>query len=185
MEGDVFDGETSLDRQNGQSVPFQWQPGPQTQLGSDAAGADDESVVGQNFDVVVHMAAKACRSQWSREDMQLEGDWGDVAAPTDQDYPYGAADIDGADGLTEHDHADSVEKRHKLQPDYNEVFTVVDEYLTRATGGGGTDSGRWPNFGAYAAFYSFVTCANVDPAAAYSSNPYKVCNMFHVVYDLL
>jgi len=35
------------------------------------------------------------------------------------------------------------------------------------------DSGRWPNFGAYAAFYSFIACANTDDSTLYSPNPYK------------
>jgi hypothetical protein len=169
IEGDHFHGDTSLDRQDGQEVPFQWNP-PQTTMGSASAGADGDSAVGQNFDVVVHMKAAACRSQWIREDMQLDGDWGDRdTEPTSQDYPFGAGDIN------EHDHADSVEKRHNLIPDFNTAFTESGDYLTKeqASNPGTFDVGRWPNFGAYAAFYSFVSCAVPDGDENYNNNAFK------------
>merc|ERR1712007_157128 len=46
---------------------------------------------------------------------------------------------------------------------------------------GGTEVFRWPNAGAFAGFYSFVTCANVDGATYSEDNVYKY--VFHRVLD--
>merc|ERR1711990_1353854 len=64
----------------------------------------------------------------------------------------------------------------------NDKYTCVEAACDNASGmqiGGAGDILRWPNAGAFAGFYSFVTCANADSTAAYNvANAYKY--VFHV-----
>merc|ERR1711990_140600 len=64
----------------------------------------------------------------------------------------------------------------------NDKYTCVEAACDNAQGmqiGGAGDILRWPNAGAFAGFYSFVTCANADSTAAYNvANAYKY--VFHV-----
>merc|ERR1711915_1051222 len=126
-----------------------------------------DSNVGPNFDVVAHFTHSFCISKWTKEEMQMVGDWGSNGTPGSEDYPLGGGVDDN------HAHTDTVDKRFADDLNVggvakNNKYTCVDAGTCDNTAGmqlGGTgDIVRWPNAGAFAGFYSFVACANVVTA---------------------
>jgi len=154
---DIFAGALSLQRQAGR---FIGDFGDVAQ----AAGAIDQTEMvegGANFDVVAHFASAKCQSVWSRVDMQLAGD--DHNGDTDGDGDVDDDDIDyplTPDNTFSHAHRDLMDKRHNTLPiakGYANAYTNQDStYLTGNL--------RWPNFGAWAGYNSFVACANNNVA---------------------
>lgn len=182
MQSDVFDGMTETLRQQG--IEHQWYSGSkaaQTAFGGTVAGFDGDSNVGPNFDVVAHFAHTFCTGLWTKEDMQMAGDWGHADA-LGTDYPLGAGEVGGQ----RHDHTDTADKRfaddlNNSGVQVNDKYTCVDAgTCANADGmqmGLDTTVLRWPNAGAFAGFYSFVTCANVDGALYSENNVFKY--VFH------
>jgi len=147
---DIFAGATSLQRQAGRNI------GAFGDAATDFSAIDQGDMVegGANFDVVAHFSSTQCQSVWNDVDMQLAGDVGEGG---DIDYPT------TPDNTFSHAHTDLKDKRHK---------TPAIAY--RATGNYAAQSDpspylvgdvRWPNFGAWAGFNSFIACANKDDSA--------------------
>merc|ERR1711990_910736 len=137
-------------------------------------GATGIAKMGANFDVVAHFNHNFCNNFWQEEDMQMEDDWGHGTI----DYPDGEA-VTGV-----HTHTDTTDKRfvsnHSSNPTIatlNNQYQVDGSGEMTTTGAGTSGSVRWPNVGAYAGFYSFVSCANVDATPGTPSS-----NLFKHIY---
>jgi len=150
---DIFSGALSLQRQAGRDI------GDFGDVAQAAGTVNQDQMVegGANFDVVAHFSYIKCQSVWSTVDMQLAGDDhnGDVNGDSaidvnDIDYP-----LNPLSGFS-HAHRDLMDKRHNTLPiakGYANAYTNQDStYLTGNL--------RWPNFGAWAGYNSFVACAN-------------------------
>jgi hypothetical protein len=184
MQSDIFAGDTETERQQG--AAHQWylnSVAPQAAFGAGDATRDfdGDSNVGPNFDVVAHFKHSFCTTKWTKEEMQMVGDWGSNGTPGSEDYPLGGGVDDN------HAHTDTADKRFaddlRVGVDIkNDKYTCVDSGCDNTAGmqlGGTGDIVRWPNAGAWAGFYSFVACANADSTADYNvANAYKY--VFHV-----
>lgn len=126
--------------------------------------------VGANFDVVVHFKSVWCIRHWDIVQMQSVPDVGSL----DSDYPL----QDNA-GVPDHAHSDVADKRFMAgmcgcgdgtdRHDANSGgpaalgcgavpgCTDINSYAGLVPGGM-----KWPNAGAWAAYYSFISCANSD-----------------------
>ena len=97
-----------------------------------------------------------------------------------------------------HAHMDLVDKRHNMVATWNNVYEQSGDYLqfphsaddafTQIDGTQGTYSAaseylRWPNAGAFAAFYSFITCANPPHIHETATNVEPAVNPFSVIYN--
>lgn len=140
---DIFDGATSLQRQAGRDI------GDFGDAASAFTTIDQTEMVegGANFDVVAHFNYDYCQNFWNPVDMQLAGD---VNSGGTIDYP-----LDPENNFS-HAHEDLQDKRHGTVP-----IAVGSGYLDIG-GGYLTGNVRWPNFGAWAGYNSFVACANAD-----------------------
>lgn len=142
-------------------------------LVEDAAQTTDPLFIsgGANFDVVVHFKSDWCIRHWSIVDMQTGGDKGHL----ETDY-----DLTDDAGVPQHAHTDVADKR--FQAGIEGCGDGTDSHDSLATGLTPsalgckvyTDSGdvqaintylpslsfNWPNAGAWAAFYSFVSCSD-------------------------
>jgi len=140
-----------------------------------AGGGNTMVNAGANFDVVVHFKSQWCISHWTIVDMQSAGDWNsetpgndyvlagdpphhhhtDVA---DKRFPGNIGvcgcchDVSGT--LTRHDEASLVTAKGCTPCDDDAKCKEFNTYAE------GVLNMKWPNAGAWAAFYSFVTCAN-------------------------
>merc|ERR1712139_745378 len=188
MQSDIFsDGAggfvSETDRQQG--IQHEWyfnSRAPQTAFGAGAADFQGDSNVGPNFDVVAHFAHSFCTTKgWDKEQMQMVGDWGSNADPDTEDYPLGAAA--GGGEVDDHAHTDTVDKRFA-----DDFGAVNDKYSCVGTCnnddgmqlGGAGEIVRWPNAGAWAGFYSFIACANVDNSG---NDVYDLVNPMKYVFQ--
>merc|ERR1712139_553479 len=184
MQSDVFNGDTETERQQGTAHTFYGgSKAPQDAFGAGAADFTGDSNVGPNFDVVAHFKHSFCAGLWTKEDMQMAGDWDSGVV----DYPLGNVAVpDNA-----HDHTDTADKRFAndlrtgpLAGDVkNDKYTCVEAACDNASGmqiGGAGDILRWPNAGAFAGFYSFVTCANADSVL----DTYNLANAYKYVFHV-
>ena len=98
-----------------------------------------------------------------------------------------------------HAHKDLMDKRHNMVADYNDVYQQHDTHYLRFPNSnddifkdidGNYDSDlyaatasflRWPNAGAFAAFYSFVTCAN--PPFISNAGSAADVNKYAIIYN--
>jgi len=163
---DPFSALTSLNRQAGVAYTLQYggsnfadQNGAQT---TDAA----EQIVayGANFDVVAHFSDTFCEGTANVVEMQLAGDEND----DDTDYDYNQA----AAGFT-HAHNDVLDKRHTTAGygNYWIASTLTSGYLA-SEGNAATEAYKWPNAGAWAAYYSTIVCAKSSATFA-GTDPQK------------
>jgi hypothetical protein len=188
MQSDIFsDGlggfVSETDRQQG--VLHEWyfnSRAPQTAFGAGGTDFQGDSNVGPNFDVVAHFKHSFCINKgWDKEQMQMVGDWGSNADPDTEDYPLGAAA--GGGEVDDHAHTDTVDKRFA-----DDFGAVNDKYS--CVGACNNDDGmqlggageivRWPNAGAWAGFYSFIACANVDNSG---NDVYDLVNPMKYVFQ--
>jgi len=142
---DIFAGAGSLQRQAGRDI------GDFGDAAAAAGAVDQTEMVegGANFDVVAHFASAYCQTFWTGVDMQLSGD---VNNGGSIDYPL------TPDNTFSHAHTDLQDKRHNTP---NIALKASGNY--EDIGGGYlTGNVRWPNFGAWAGYNSFVACANKD-----------------------
>lgn len=149
-----------------------------------AAGGTDTIVeAGASFDVVVHFKSEWCIRHWSIIDMQTSPDWhsgadtldyplADVAnvpqhAHTDvadKRFMAGLCGCCKADG-TKHDaNTDGVSAEGCLKcQDVTDITAECAEFNTyEALALSENSDFKWPNAGAWAAYYSFITCANSE-----------------------
>jgi hypothetical protein len=149
-----------------------------------AAGGTDTIVeAGASFDVVVHFKSEWCIRHWSIIDMQTSPDWHSGADTLD--YPL--ADVLA---VPQHAHTDVADKRFmaglcgcckadgtkhdanalaisadgclKCQ-DVTAITAECSEFNTyEALAINANADFKWPNAGAWAAYYSFITCANSE-----------------------
>lgn len=150
-------------------------------------GEDNSNVIGNNFDVVVHMKSTWCQSHWTAVDMQ---DTHTVGGSTyteagfggDIDYPVYAQDRDDWPGSNTdfvHAHHDAMDKRFEagicgLQS-HTSIFgdvTVPDCVGDHAGFNYKTTTGvnKWPNAGAWLGHFSHVFCTG-DTA---TTHPYLI-----------
>lgn len=125
---------------------------------------------GASFDVVVHFKSKYCMRHWSLVDMQVDPDFNSGGTV---DYPLAA-----------HKHSDVVDKRitgvgicgccssdGSTRHDEATVLasTLAADGCAKCLAASGCEdfdnynvptTMKWPNIGAWAAFYSFVSCAD-------------------------
>jgi hypothetical protein len=119
----------------------------------DAANNKGFNIVetGPNFDVVVHFRTEWCMAHWTFVNMQLPGDHGNLNVA---DY-----NLDGSNP-NPHAHTDVADKRfdancngHSSGPTGS--GTPINTFVP-------TNGDLWPNAGAWAGYYSFVTCSGSD-----------------------
>lgn len=143
---DIFKDKNSLERQAG------------IDIGSfgDAAvvsGGGGMQAVGNNFDVVAHFNSAWCTENAASKivDMQMSPD---VNHGTD-DYEF-----DHESGTFTHAHTDVLDKRH------NKVgYSTIGKYSQDSGNAGYLENNlRWPNMGAWAAYYSVVSCTSTYQA---------------------
>jgi hypothetical protein len=128
---------------------------------------------GANFDVVVHFKSIWCIRHWSIVDMQTGSDVGNAVF----DYP-----LADSGSVPQHAHTDVADKRFdgqvglcgccdssgerhdadvsttpSAQGCHACTCTEFNQYVLDVPG-----TMLWPNAGAWAAFYSFITCSNND-----------------------
>jgi len=102
-----------------------------------------------------------------------------------------------------HAHMDLMDKRHAMVLEWNNVYEAKDGYLRfphnkddyfkKADGTEGDEADyvaatnseylRWPNAGAFAAFYSFVSCANPPYIHETAATDQPAVNPFSVIYN--
>ena len=185
LTNDPFSSLTQTERQAGILHPLMGGLSGQVtfdELSDLGAAASPEATgiahVGANFDVVAHFNHNFCNDFWTPEDMQMEDDWGHGGTA---DYPDGESLPAPADAQS-HTHTDTTDKRfvsganalsNPTIETLNDQYTVSGGVMTST--GPSTASVRWPNVGAYAGFYSFVSCANKDDVAGTpADNLFKV-----------
>jgi len=124
---------------------------------------DNIVAVGPNFDVVVHFRTEWCMAHWGTVDMQAGGDHG-----------HGGTDDYNVDSTASNPHAHTDVADKSFEANSNGFDTSTGGLLGAsgvtlgATGAGGLNSYtggngggfKWPNAGAWAGFYSFVTCSS-------------------------
>lgn len=138
-----------------------------------AQGEPTFSSGGANFDVVVHFKSAWCIRHWTIVDMQTGGDNGH------QDIDY---DLASDSGTPQHAHTDVADKRFQAGIDgcgdgTNSHNSLASDITPSALGCGvytdstlvkaintyiPTESFKWPNAGAWAAFYSFISCSDIN-----------------------
>jgi len=97
-----------------------------------------------------------------------------------------------------HAHMDLIDKRHAMTATWNNVYEKSGDYLqfphsaddafknidgTTGTYTAAAEYLRWPNAGAFAAFYSFVTCANPPHIHETALTDVPVVNPGSVIYS--
>jgi len=163
-------------------------------------GGDTAVNVGASFDVVVHFKSQWCISHWTIVDMQAPGDWN--SETTADDYV-----LEG--NPPHHHHTDVADKRFDGQVGvcgccadggdrHDTVSTITAKGCFACSGCSefntygamvGTQY-SWPNAGAWAAFYSFITCADngfmiYDVATAAGTGTItKTSNMRQTVHSM-
>lgn len=138
-------------------------------------GTDTIVDAGASFDVVVHFKSAWCIRHWNIVDMQTDPDVGSQV----DDYPL----EDDGNGNPQHAHTDVADKRFAgtigicgccdstgvtRHDDASHSTISADGCFPCAgtsctelnTYGAGVGSMMWPNAGAWAAYHSFITCAD-------------------------
>lgn len=102
-----------------------------------------------------------------------------------------------------HAHMDLMDKRHAQVAGFNNVYEAkdgylrfpsnLDDYFKKADGTVGDEADyaaatnseylRWPNAGAFAAFYSFVSCANPPHISETALTDTPTVNQYSVIYN--
>jgi len=158
---DPFTGMNSLNRQAGVAYSIDFGTVLAAQDGAQATAAEQLIAEGANFDVVAHFTDAFCEATANKVEMQLAGD----ENVGDADYP-----IDQSSGFS-HAHNDILDKRHNTAGygNYWVTSNIGTGYLA-SSGNAATEAYKWPNAGAWAAYYSTVVCAragvtfaNTDP----------------------
>lgn len=158
-------------------VDFSVDFGGSIEPGSEGAGGTTMVEAGASFDVVVHFKSDWCIRHWTLVDMQTAPDVNSGVV----DYP-----LEDDTNVPQHAHKDVADKRiagttgicgccdsNNVRLDDASFSTIsavgctacsnaagaqcddFDSYHTQVSSGM-----KWPNVGAWAAFYSFVTCAD-------------------------
>jgi len=158
---DPFTGMNSLNRQAGVAYSIDFGQVLAAQDGAQATAAEQLIAEGANFDVVAHFTDAFCEATANKVEMQLAGD----ENVGDADYP-----INQASGFS-HAHNDILDKRHNTAGygNYWVDSNIGTGYLA-SSGNAASEAYKWPNAGAWAAYYSTVVCAragvtfaNTDP----------------------
>lgn len=159
------DSEQAFDVDFGQSI----------EPGNLNGGTDTIVDAGASFDVVVHFKSAWCIRHWTIIDMQTSPDVGNAVF----DYPL----ADDGNNNPQHAHTDVADKRFdgtvgicgccdasgNTRHDDSSHSTVAVDSCNKCAGtscvelntyGAGVGSMRWPNAGAWAAYHSFITCAD-------------------------
>lgn len=162
---DPFAALTSLNRQAGVAYGLQY-GGTQfgDQDGNQATAAEQIIAEGANFDVVAHFTDAFCESSGGVVEMQLAGD------ENDDDTNYILTQNSGFS----HAHNDVYDKRHTT-PGYGDYWadsTLTTGYLA-ANGQEANEAFKWPNRGAWAAYYSTVVCARTNQGFTGANDPQK------------
>jgi len=162
---DPFNGLTSLNRQAGVAYTLTY-GGAQfgEQDNNQATAAEQIIAEGANFDVVAHFTDAFCESSGGVVEMQLAGD------ENDDDTNYILTQNSGFS----HAHNDVYDKRHTT-PGYGDYWadsTLTTGYLA-ANGQEANEAFKWPNRGAWAAYYSTVICARTSQAFGGANDPQK------------
>jgi len=164
---DPFFGLTSLNRQAGVAYTLQYgTPNFADQNGSQTNDAAEQIVAyGANFDVVAHFSDSFCEGTANVVEMQLAGDENDD--DTDYEYNQNAADFT-------HAHNDVLDKRHTTAGygGYWIASTLTSGYLA-SEGNAASEAYKWPNAGAWAAYYSTVVCAKSSATFNPATDPQK------------
>jgi len=164
---DPFFGLTSLNRQAGVAYTLQYgTPNFADQNGSQTNDAAEQIVAyGANFDVVAHFSDSFCEGTANVVEMQLAGDENDD--DTDYEYNQNAADFT-------HAHNDVLDKRHTTAGygGYWIASTLTSGYLA-SEGNAASEAYKWPNAGAWAAYYSTVVCAKSSASFNPATDPQK------------
>lgn len=150
---DIFDGKNSLERQAGIGI------GAFGEQAAEATTGSGMQKMGNNFDVVAHLNSAFCLSEVGDNantaqivDMQMSPD-SLSGAPNDYEYDHDSADFT-------HAHTDVLDKRHAKA-----AYPSGGAYLQDGSNPGYLASNlRWPNMGAWAAYYSVVSCSNAYTA---------------------
>lgn len=160
-------------------VDFSVDFGGSIEPGSEGAGGTTMVEAGASFDVVVHFKSDWCIRHWTLVDMQTNPDFNSGGST---DYP-----LEDVSSLPAHAHTDVADKRiagtigicgccdstNNKRLDDASFTTIGVEGCTACANAAGSQcedfdsyhevvpSGmKWPNVGAWAAFYSFITCAD-------------------------
>jgi len=137
-------------------------------------GTDTIVDAGASFDVVVHFKSAWCIRHWTIVDMQTAPDVGNAVF----DYPL----KDDGNGNPQHAHTDVADKRFDgsvglcgccdgsgVRHDDASNTAISAKECTKCDGNGCTEFNtygagvvnmKWPNAGAWAAYHSFITCAD-------------------------
>jgi len=163
---DPFNGLTSLNRQAGVAYTLTY-GGAQfgEQDNNQATAAEQIIAEGANFDVVAHFTDAFCENVGGAVvEMQLDGDENEG----DANYPLNQA------SSFSHAHNDVYDKRHTKAGygNYWVASTLTNGYLA-STGNAAAEAYKWPNAGAWAAYYSTVVCAKTGAAFGGATDPQK------------
>jgi hypothetical protein len=155
---DPFASLNSLDRQAGVAYSLDFGSELLPQTGTETDSTEQHIAEGANFDVVAHFADDWCETMSGNvAEMQLAGDENNG----DLDYP-----INQASGFS-HAHNDVLDKRHNT-PGYGSYYvasSIGSGYLATSTTTA-TLALKWPNAGAWAAYYSNIICAKTSATFA-------------------
>jgi len=167
---DPFAALNSLNRQAGVAYTLSYGSDLVAEDGSRST-TNGEAIVsaGANFDVVAHFSDTWCETKFgaatSIAEMQLTGD----ENAGDANYPY-----DQSSSFS-HAHNDVLDKRHATLGYGN---TYVASSTSGYIGKTNAEEYKWPNAGAWAAFYSHIMCAKSTPSSAFVTGTHTAQNLW-------